>query len=63
MRAKGWTDETLGAALGVTRSYVTMLRGGEVCPSLPMAVEIERVSRGDVTCRDLVPADRLLETA
>jgi len=53
MKARGVTDETVAAAVGVSRPYLTRLRQKKRTPSLALALKIEAWSEGNVAVADL----------
>lgn len=55
MKRTSTTHAALAKKLGISRSYVTLLIAGERQPSLPLAVNIERVTG--------VPASSLVSEA
>ena len=55
MKANGKVDQEIGDALGVTRSYVTRIRAGDVHPSLGVGLALQEVTGGEVELVNLLP--------
>lgn len=48
----GVSDSAIGAQLGVSRTYISLLKKGSRAPGLDLALRIERWSHGAVTVYD-----------
>lgn len=57
MKARGFTDETLAAAVAVSRSHATRLRLKQRRPSIQVATAIEKWTEGLVKATSFVLDD------
>jgi transcriptional regulator with XRE-family HTH domain len=50
MRANSLTDQALATQLGVSRPYITRIRGGVRQPSLPLAAKLSAATKLPMDC-------------
>jgi transcriptional regulator with XRE-family HTH domain len=55
MRTKDVSDQDVADAVGLTRSYITRIRHGQVHPSLGVALDLHKLSDGQVALEMLLP--------